>query len=63
MHPIRYAICGCYVWPVVPYQNIGRCGRCGEQPDGELGLHATREQALEVFVVAFGRQPEPIGTT
>lgn len=33
-HPdlVAWAMCDCYVWPILATGGIGRCGQCGVSP-------------------------------
>lgn len=33
MIPVYYAACACTVWPLVPGNRVGRCGRCDTRPE------------------------------
>lgn len=32
MTPTYWGWCGCTVWPLVMFNHVGRCGRCGQKP-------------------------------
>lgn len=52
---VRYARCGCYVWPLFwPgfVSEPGPCGNCGKRP--------TEEATKEEYEAQEGRGPRPI---
>lgn len=42
--PIVYRICACHVWPIVLYNKVGRCGNCGQIPEGNYESRAAAQE-------------------
>lgn len=59
MARLAYAICHCYVWPVLSDRRVivGRCGRCGAAAQVVAFSPIT---ALEIFRSDRRRDPVPI---
>lgn len=65
MRVVLYAICKCYVWPLLSdidwgINTGGRCERCQTRPTPLNSIIGPKE-ALEIFKEDNGNYPEPIG--
>lgn len=52
---VFYAICDCFVWPIVAGYGWGRCGRCGVRP---VAVGDSEEEGLRKFRERHHRDPE-----
>jgi hypothetical protein len=57
--PVAWAMCSCYVWPVIAFMGWGYCGRCGAHPDLLYSVES-KEEALDIYFENYHKMPDPI---
>ena len=56
---IYYGICDCWIWPLIRFCSVGRCGRCRTRPEGRFD---TKDQAFDAYYAEHGTVPTRMGT-
>lgn len=51
---IYYGVCDCWIWPLVRYSPVGRCGRCRTRPEGSF---QSKEDAFNWYFALHGTVP------
>jgi hypothetical protein len=55
---IRFAVCDCWIWPIIRYAGVGQCGRCRTRPEGSF---ASRSDAFDWYYALHGIVPKRMG--